>query len=178
MQDSDEDTGRMLADAAGRLFEQHLSAATLRAAEQGTWPETLWNAVVDAGLTQALLPEAAGGFGIAPADALKLLRVAAEHAAPVPLAETMLAHWLLARAGIAPPDGPLTFTCADVLRRADGGWRLSGTAARVPWARRARAIAVLAVVDGIPHLALVEPNGWHAEPGENLAREPRDDAGF
>jgi len=181
MQGSDEDTGRMLGDAAGRLFEQHLNTATLRASEQGVWPETLWNAVTDAGLTLALLPEAAGGFGVAPADALKLLRVAAEHAAPVPLAETMLAHWLLARAGIAPPDepaGPLTFTCADVLRRADGGWRLAGTAARVPWARRARAIAVLAHVEGSAHLALVEPNGWHAEPGENLAREPRDDVRF
>jgi acyl-CoA dehydrogenase len=183
MQGNDEDIGRMLRETAGRLFTQHLTPATLREAEQGVWPQALWQATVDAGLTQALLPESAGGVGLAAAEALKLLRVAAEHGAPLPLAETMLSGWLLARAGLTPDDdtltaGPLTFARADVLHRAGNGWRLAGVARRVPWARRARGLVLHACVDGAPYLALLEPASWHAEPGENLAREPRDDIRF
>ena len=68
----------------------------------------MWAAVEDAGLHRALVPEAAGGFGVAVADALSLLKVAGARAAPIPLAETMLASWLLAGAGLAIPDGRLT----------------------------------------------------------------------
>jgi acyl-CoA dehydrogenase len=95
----------------------------------------------------------------------------------------MLAGWLLARAGLPLPDGllnqaPLTIACADVLRRVGGGWRLQGTATRVPWARHAAAIVVLATLDDTPHLALVEPAAWQLDPGENVAREPRDTVCF
>ncbi len=64
-------------------------------------------AVEEAGLNRALVPEQAGGFGVPVADALSLLKVAGAHAVPLPLAETMLASWLLAGAGLNIPDGPL-----------------------------------------------------------------------
>ncbi len=56
----------------------------------------------------------------------------------------MLAGWLLAQAGLPVPEGVLTLAPVrreDVLTavRAGAGWRLSGTAARVPWARDAAA---------------------------------------
>ncbi len=84
----------MLRETADRLFQAHLDTETQRAADQGAWPAALWSAVEEAGLHRAFVPEAAGGFGIAVADALSLLKVAGAHAAPVPLAETMLAGWL------------------------------------------------------------------------------------
>jgi hypothetical protein len=41
-------------------------------------------------------------------EAAAVIRIAARHAAPVPLAETVMASWLLADAGNKVPDGPLT----------------------------------------------------------------------
>lgn len=57
-------TGDMLRETAQRLFQAHCDTATLRAADQGTWPAALWVAIEEAGLTRALVPEAAGGFGV------------------------------------------------------------------------------------------------------------------
>src|SRR5271170_8057673 len=97
-----------LADSAERLFAAHVGKDVLRQADRGTFPHALWRVVEEAGFTAALLPEAAGGFGATPAEAFGLLRVSSAHAAPIPLAETMLAGWLLARAGQSVPSGALT----------------------------------------------------------------------
>ena len=138
-----------LAAAAERLFAAESTRAVLHEAEAGHFPHALWQVVAGAGFPAALLPEEAGGVGATVAEALGLLRVAASHAAPIPLAETMLAGWLLARAGLPVPDGPLTLAPvrpADrlALRREGGSWRLTGTASRIPWARDAGFIVVLA----------------------------------
>ena len=168
-----------LADSAQRLFSQHVDKDVLKAAETGVFPQALWDAVVAAGFTAALLPEAAGGFGASVAEALRLLQIAAEHTAPIPLAETMLAGWLLARAGLAVPDGVLTLApvrkgeALSLIRDGDG-WRLSGTASRVPWARDAAAVAVLAVGSEGPMVARVAGAGLVTSRDVNLAGEPRD----
>ena len=168
-----------LADSAQRLFSQHVDKDVLKAAEKGVFPRALWDAVVAAGFTAALLPEAAGGFGASVAEALRLLQIAAEHTAPIPLAETMLAGWLLARAGLAVPDGVLTLApvrkgeALSLIRDGDG-WRLSGTASRVPWGRDAEAVAVLAVGSEGPMVARVAGAGLVTSRDVNLAGEPRD----
>lgn len=149
----------MLRDTTDRLLAEHVTPQVLRDAERGVWAEGLWAAVEEAGLTRALLPEAAGGYGVDPRDALRIVRVAGAHAAPAPLAETMLAGWLLGRAGMPMPSGPLTVGVVD-----------GGVAVRVPWGRYAAAV-VLLQRDGI---ALVAPDACRIETGENLAREPRD----
>ncbi len=66
--------GEMLRETADRLFQMHCDTVTRRMADQGTWPAALWAAVEEAGLHRALVPEEAGGFGVAVADALSLLK--------------------------------------------------------------------------------------------------------
>ena len=171
----DDSIGAMLRETADRLFQTHCDAAARRAADQGAWPAALWAAVEAAGLQRALVPERAGGFGVAVPDALSLLQVAAAHAVPVPLAETMLASWLLAGAGLDIPDGTLTAGPVRdgesvTLTASDGGWLVSGTLTRVPWGRTVERLAVLAGAQ----VALVGRESWSVEPGENVAREPRD----
>lgn len=85
----------LIRDSAERLFA--------RAAAQGDFP--LWQAVEEAGFPLALLSEDEGGFGLSPAEAMAPLRIASRHGLGLPLAETMLANWLLARAGVAPKEG-------------------------------------------------------------------------
>ncbi len=172
-----------LADSAERLFAAHCGKGVLKQAEGGVFPAALWNAVVEAGFAAALLPEDAGGFGATVAEAMQILQVSAVHCAPIPLAETMLAGWLLARAGLPVPDGVLTLApvrTKDVLalRRTEGGWHLTGTAARVPWARDAGALVVLADGPDGPAIACVEREGLILAHDVNLAGEPRDTVTF
>ena len=74
------------------------------------------------------------------ADGFAVLRVAGRFAAPVPLAETLMAGWLLARAGIAVPSGPMTVAPvhADghIALRADGSARRPGAPRTVRPQRR------------------------------------------
>jgi acyl-CoA dehydrogenase len=165
----------LLADAAERLFAGHTGS------EDGFAP-ALWAAVTEAGFTAALLPEAAGGVGATVAEAMALLRIAAFHAAPIPIAETMLAGRLLAQAGLAVPAGVLTLApvrLADrmTLRPEGDGWRLTGTAARIPWARHAAAVMVLAEAPDWPAVVRLDAGRFTLAEGRNLAGEPRDRIG-
>ncbi len=175
------ETRDLLREAAERLFEKHCGAQTMRVADGGELPPALWRALAEAGYPAALVPESAGGPGLETADALSLLVSAGRHAVPAPLAETMLAGWLLSAAGIALPGaGPLAIAPvregdALVASRDGAGWRLRGRAARVPWASQAEAIVVLAKCDGRNLVALSAPRDCRIERGANVAGEPRDD---
>ena len=169
----------MLRETATRVFADHFAPRDLAAAEAGTWPAGGWEAVENAGLTRALVPEEAGGYGVDPAEALSILRAAGGAAVPLPLAETMMASWLLAQAGLEIPDG--TLSIAPVLpgdrltATRDGDmWRISGTARRVPWGRSVGAIAVLAEGPDGMMVACVPAGSWTIATSANLAREPRD----
>src|SRR5215468_3572771 len=94
------ETGDLLQDSARRLFAGHCDQNLVARAEAGAWPEALWHAIEEAGFAAALVPEAAGGSGVGMADALGVLRVAGGSCAPVPLAESMVANWLLATSGL------------------------------------------------------------------------------
>lgn len=171
----------LLAESAERLFGEHctdtvLAAADGAASDRSSFPLGLWEAVRAAGFTAALLPEAAGGFGASVAEGLGLVRVSARHAAPIPLAETMLGGWLLAGAGLAVPEGVLSVAPvrkADrvvavraVTERGGAGWHVTGRVARVPWGRDAAFVVVLA--EG--------PEGWlvGAVPASGFAVVGRD----
>src|SRR3546814_17605450 len=66
-------------------------------------PESLWTALEDNGLTRVWAAEADGGFDLAPADGFGLMRLDGAHAAPVPLADTLLANWFLPEAKLPVP---------------------------------------------------------------------------
>jgi len=177
------ETRELLREAAERLFEKHCGAETMRRADGGEFPQALWRALSEAGYTAALIPESAGGAGFDMSDALSLLFSAGRHAVPAPLAETMLAGWLLSSAGIAVPEEPLTVAPVregDVLtaKRDGAGWRIEGTATRVPWARQCGAVAVIAQAEGQNVVALVSAGDCAIKEGHNVAGEPRDEVTF
>ena len=77
----------LLIDGARRLLADTCTYEAVQAAEADGWSSTVWDAVAGAGY---------GSISeLALADALAVLTVAGEHAAPVPLAEAALAGWLL-----------------------------------------------------------------------------------
>ncbi|MCI0546733.1 MAG: acyl-CoA/acyl-ACP dehydrogenase [Candidatus Rokubacteria bacterium] len=174
-----DDLRRLLADTCTRLFTDRVTPALIESAEKGEWPDALWQAVEENGLTLPQIPEARGGAGGSWDDAHVVLTATGRFAVPLPIAETMAGAWLLASAGLDVPLGPLTVAPTQlqdrlVLRREGSGWRLSGTAARVPWGRDARHVVVLAESGGKPMVALVARGTARLERDTNLALEPRD----
>jgi acyl-CoA dehydrogenase len=174
------ETGDLLQDSARRLFAEHCDQNLVARAEAGEWPDGLWRAIEEAGFAAALVPEDAGGSGVGMADALGVLRAAGESCAPVPLADTMVANWLLATSGLGVEAGPhsiapVTPYNAFALEREADGWHLSGHAAGVPWAHEARSIAVLALARGEPMVVRLRREHHTLVPGRNLAGEPRGD---
>ena len=161
-----------------RIFDEHCPRQVRESAEAGAWPAALWQALEEVGLTRAALPEAAGGSGLDYDDAMLALRRSAYHAAPVPLAETMLAGRLLAAAGIAVPPGALTVApvrAGDQLALTQGasGVTLSGRAQRVPWGDLCAHAVVAGELGGKGMVGLVATARAARGVEKNLAGEPR-----
>ena len=169
----------IIVDTASRIFADLCEPQTVNAAEAGEWPAALWDALEESGLPLTWVPDTLGGAGAEITDGFAVMRVAGRFAAPVPLAETLLAGWLLAQAGIEAPAGPMTIAPV----HEDGnielaGKSLRGRARHVPFARRARHIAVLAAAGGKPTVALVAAEGLGVREGTSLAGEPSDTVTF
>jgi alkylation response protein AidB-like acyl-CoA dehydrogenase len=170
----------IIVDTATRIFADLCEPQTVNAAEEGRWPEELWNALEESGLTLTWVPDTLGGAGAEMADGFAVLRVAGRFAAPVPLAETLMAGWLLAQGGIGAPAGPMTIAPVhedgNIELGADG--KLRGRARHIPFARTAKHIAVLAKKAGVPVVALVAAEGLGIRGGTSLAGEPQDTVSF
>lgn len=163
----------LVLEMAERLFSEHFDDAAMRDARSGHWPAAAWDSVALMGLPLALLKEEEGGFGLDPAEACALVRLAGSHALPLPLAETMVANAALASAGLAPASGVAAIVPAEAgLALADG--RITGTAARVPWGANAETLVVEVMAEGVRQIAKIE-KGWAVQnSGGNMAGMPRD----
>jgi acyl-CoA dehydrogenase len=136
-------TDQLVAQAAADVFRRHCSPEVVRGAEREGWAPALWRELEASGLTAA-------GTALPLADAAEVVRVAAAHAAPVPIAETVLVGLLR---GPDTPDGPLT-----VVYRG-----------RAPYGRVAAAL--------LSGEVFVPREDAGLEPAVNLAGEPLDRAG-
>jgi acyl-CoA dehydrogenase len=171
--------GTLLSDTITRLFNDLVTKELIESAEKGAWPDKLWAALEEGGLTLPLVAEARGGAGGDWRDAHTVVRAAGKHVVPVPLVETIVAGWLLGQAGLDVPLGALTIAPAHRderlrLERAGSGWRVHGTATRVPWGAAAGHVVVVAEGAGGTLIALVARGGAAVTADRNLALEPRD----
>lgn len=158
----------MLAEMIQRLFERQLDLAVQARAREGEWLADLWAEVAEMGLPLALLSEDEGGFGLSPAETGEVLRQLGLHAVPLPVAETMGANRLLAKAGLPLAEGPAGLARADDLAVEQG--RIKGVVTRVAWGADLDCLA-LAVGDT---LYRVPRSCWSvAEAGTALNFHPR-----
>ena len=170
---------QVLLDTAARILQDGCTKADLDAAELGEFPGPLWRTFCDQGFHLMALPDS----GVELGDAFRVLRVAGRFAAPLPLAEALLANrWLR-----GPGDG-LNVVGRWVGEDALGGRSAAPRAAEaasagsaqedagvfveVPWGRAAQSVVGVAA-DG--RLWAAAPSG--VKPGANLAGEPRDQVG-
>jgi acyl-CoA dehydrogenase len=175
---------QILAETCARLYADHVTKDLLETAERGAWPAALWQTVEESGLTLPEVPEERGGAGGGWLDAHVVLVAGGRFAVPLPLGETMLAGFLLARAGLDVPTGPLTIAPVERgerlrLERDGSAWRLTGAATRVPWGRDAGHVVVAAEGgDGQMVVGLVAAGSARVTHDRNLALEPRDTLGW
>ena len=166
----------IVAETAARIFADLADPQEVNRDKDGAWKAPLWQALSEAGLTLAWVPEEQGGAGAELADGFAVLGVAGRYAAAVPLAETLLAGWLLTRAGLKAPEGTMSVAPArpsdKITLNADG--TLGGQARGVPFARDANHLAVLAGSS----VALVETSACRVSDGVNLAGEPQNTVAF
>ncbi|MGH6912565.1 MAG: acyl-CoA dehydrogenase family protein, partial [Geminicoccales bacterium] len=170
----------IIVDTTNRIFQDLGDPQTVNNAKDEGWKKPLWAALEESGLTLTWVPDTLGGAGAEISDGFDVLRAAGNHAVAVPLAETMLAGWLLAQAGIASPPGPMTVAPVRGISGITLGrnGKLSGAAAQVPSGRDVDHIAVIAHRGDDTVIALVERSACAIREGRSLADEPKDTITF
>ena len=169
----------LLESAIESLFSELVSPELISRCAQGHWAASLWEAVEETQFLRATVSEEWSGAGATWADTFVLVRAAGAHAVPVPFAETLLANWLLGRAGIGPEPGAIALGVTTTLHYTNG--YASGSLVRVPWGRHLERVAAIAKgPDGLsPIVVVLELRSASAiGHGTNLAGEPRDDVRF
>jgi acyl-CoA dehydrogenase len=169
------------AETAARIFRDLCDPQTVNHAADAAWQGPAWAALEDAGLPLAWVPEALGGAGADIADGFAVLRETGRFAVALPVAETMLAGWLLAQTGIASPRGAMTcgpVRDGDRVVLAKNG-TLTGRLRAVAFAKDARHVAVLAEREGGGlAAALVETGATHVGEGASAAGDAQGPVTF
>jgi acyl-CoA dehydrogenase len=166
-----EETDHIVADAAARIFADLADPQTINKAGNGAWREPLWRAMADAGLPLAWVPETLGGSGVSLMEGFAILGVAGRFALSVPLAETLAAGWLLARAGIEAPAAVMTLAPARPTDRVtlDSAGTLNGRVTGVAFARDCQHVALVADKHDRSYVALADVKDCRLDDGRNLA---------
>ena len=102
----------IVVETAEKIFSDLADAQEVNRDKQGAWKAPLWQALTDAGLPLSWVPEELGGAGASLAEGFGVLGATGRFAIAVPLAETMLAGWLIAQAKIPSPAGEMTIAPA------------------------------------------------------------------
>lgn len=172
--------GDLVSASAQRLFADTADIQTVIAAKDSNWKDRLWAGIEDTGLNVAALPEALGGAGLGLYDSLGIMRVAGGAALAAPLADTVLAGWMLGAAGLEMPAGKIAFGPSsffdEVTLHPDG--TVSGTLARLPFGSECSHVALLAQASDAVSVVLIALDQASIERHTNLAYDPVDRVSF
>ena len=94
----------------------------------------------------------------------------------MPLAETIVASWLLTEAGMAVPDGVITIVPEQGRLKLIGGegtWRVSGQVDAVPWGDSAGYVLAEVKRELKRYVVLIDTESVSVTPDRNIGREPR-----
>jgi acyl-CoA dehydrogenase len=174
------DSDNIVVATAERIFADLADPQTITHSKDASWRAPLWQALTDAGLPLSWVPESCNGSGAGLADGFGVLNAAGRAGLSMPLAETMLAGWLLSQAGIAAPSDAMTVAPAlpkDRITLNDDG-TLSGVVRGVPFASEARHIAVVAGDANGLAIALVAAADCRIAAGLNIANDASDTVTF
>jgi acyl-CoA dehydrogenase len=173
----------MIIESATKIMEKFSTKEVVNDAENGVWASELWNCLNQNGMLSVGVVEELGGSGGDIEDALSILRLAGKYSAPIPLAETYIANWILSEHGMDVSNKILTIAFKKEMqpfsfKREVDGWRVTGHATHVPWARFAESLLVFGETDEGPILSLIDLARAEIIHGKNMAGEARDQVIF
>lgn len=173
----------MVMESTTKIFEKFSTKEVINEAENGKWASKLWNQLAISGMITVAIPEKFGGNGGDYSDALSILRLAGKFSAPIPLAETYLANWMISGLGETVTDEIITISHSRDMKPLQfihngEGWIVSGRVKRVPWARFAEKILVFGETTKGTILSVIPLKNAEIIPGRNLAGEARDEVIF
>lgn len=168
-----EQTDQLILDTAQRLFADHCGADVVNGAENGVAPVGLLNALLEAGLPLAWVPENAGGVGGSLALGFNLIRQSAGFALAAPLAETLLANRVLAEAGLEVAEywAVLVFDGGELPTLVGG--KVSGLVESAPMHAGATRLVVPVSDQEAIRIAIFGPDDVEIDYRESLAGEAR-----
>ena len=168
------ESDHIVGELAAQIFADLADPQTISRLDDGAWKTPFWQALSEAGLPLAWVPERLGGAGASLTDGFAALGVAGRFAVAVPLAETLMAGWLLTRAGVEAPNGSMTIVPSRPSDRIifDNDGTLKGFATGIPFASEAQHIAVLAQGEDGVVVALVAASDCTIGEGQTLAGDP------
>ena len=181
---SNTENAHLLKDAIDKTLTNLLTPAVRQQAQQGEWRTALWPTLVDLGLPLLLVNENKGGSGVTLADAFGVISALGQHAIPCPIVETLLANKLLADAGLAVSESPLSLSTspanADTFKLAttNDDYSLSGTLSNIPWGNQVEKLVLVTKYEGKSRLCLVDNLSRTANNHTNLAGEPNSTIRF
>jgi acyl-CoA dehydrogenase len=160
----------LIGNSTRRAFMEGVTPAVRVAAERGEFPRALRDLVLELGLDRVLVPDDGDSGATTPwRQAEPVVRACGEFAVPLPLPEALVGRWLLARAGLAQPEGLVTVAPAGPVWPDAGELVLE----RVPWGRQADWVVVTGGASRC-EILLVPGTRVNWTAGTNLAGEPRD----
>lgn len=175
---------QMIKETVERLFSKEVHRALLENAEAGEFPTSLWQTVVDTGLTKTLCKEEHGGIEASWHDALPLFFQIGYAQAPVPLPGSVIGQFFASRNGLDIDADKVFAIIAGTQAKAlivsqgsqDNAPTLSGVAKAVKWARNADFL----LVESAQCRFLVNPKspGVAIEHGKDTASLPSDTVTF
>lgn len=175
-------TRQLILETTTRICADHATRIQIDAVAEGQWPAPLWDALFEAGLPLAPASTTSGDLGLSLADAYAPLRVLGRFAAPVPLAQALVAAQLLSDAGVELPSGitGLAYVAPDAdesLRV--GGDTLKGTLSAVPFGRHLQSLLiVLNEGERSRQFLVTSKENIEIETNVDAAGEPADDLHF
>ncbi len=148
------DTSQLIIDTAEKIFTDHCDKSLWDATEQGVFPCDLWQQLVENGFHQL----GSANSGTETKDLFAFLKVCGRYAAPLPMAEILLANrWLGAS---APTQGFASI-----------GTQAGDSLVQVAWGRQ---VSPVLSVEAGSHDVSVFDAATLQQRGANLAGEPRD----
>ena len=170
----------IVAEMAARIFADLADPQTVNGVRDSVWKAPFWQALSDAGLPLAWVPEKLGGADAGLAEGFALLGVAGRSAVAVPLPETLLAGWLLTCAELEAPTGAMTIAPCRPSDRIVFGKEgtLSGRAFSIPFAAEVQNLAVMAQGETDIIVALVSARDCTVDEGQNLAGDASNTVRF
>ena len=166
----------MVEESVVRLFEDQVDWDFLAETEQTGFSTALWQTVTELGIDRVLVNEDNGGMQGTWRDAYPVVRASGEYAVPLPIAEAVVAHWIMQHAGLPVRDG-IPGILPQILEANAGSDHLTADVPQVPWGRQADYFIGLQT-DGVKTDIIVVEKSAELIQDINLGRDARDTVNF